>query len=338
MLIVFEHLPEMDLLTLGTSHKYLAFAVRTFIKVFRKKVVYRKKGIGEHNTPDCITGADFIDISGLPTMLNFLECYRQLISEFVIWDAFDIPKDYYKLPMLDELLYTYYDSSMYKSAIGLFVNNPQVRKITLRFATADLLPALSKIQKLESLELTFFSRRGGSYDQLNFENLKIFKMSGSTESIPLNISFVHLEEFDLNEWNGCIYTDIINLVLQNKKSLKRIRLNIILRENHLLQLTNANLNVTELSFGQYPTVINTNIISNLIKSTKQLKKLVINRVMAAYWSPEYYNKWNNVFDELRSELGNQWNITSATTFNSIVHRGDLEHPLNANDSKLINIY
>lgn len=325
MMMIFDQLPKVDLFSLGAAHENLAFAVRSFIKVIRKRVIYCKKEIGYYHSPDVKIGADYIEISGLPTMLNILKCCRHLLTKFTILENFDIPKSYYKMPMLDELTYSHKDDRMIKSAIGLFENNPQIRNLTLRFASSDLLPALAKITNLESLELTGFVDRDEHTERINyhFDNLKVFKMNGETKDLP-QFTFDHLEEFDIDEWGSANYSPIMSFVLANKESLKRLRLNVGLWEEEILELTKANLNVTEMSFATRAFSIKANVVCNLITSAKHVKKLVIYKYMVRYWNLEFRNSWDRVFNELATELEEQWYIRSSSTFTSIIWREDHE--------------
>lgn len=314
-LLNIDKLPTLDLLSLSDVHDSLSTAVEMEMKrrIAKKKIIYRKNYINEYKTIDFDENDHYIEISDLPTISRMLKCCRHLIENFEIRNAFQIPGPYRKMPLLNELSYSNFDKSQTYSAIGLIKSNPQIRIFTLQFATAYLLQIIAnELKHLESITLTNYQNR--AYDSgifnFHFEHVRSFKMSGFTSQLPSGITFDRLEEFDIDEWNGTDFTEIIKLVIDNKATLKRLRLNIGLFDSDVLAIANADMRLNEISFKYRESVPFTSL--NKLSDDAHLMKIEIH-------SPCKRNSLEAsgeqlTFVDLHSRFRDRWNIIQVDRF------------------------
>lgn len=300
----------LDLLSLCDVNDTLSSAVEMVMKqrIARKKIIYRKNYIDEYKTLDFKETDHYVEISDLPTISRMLKCCRHLIENFEIRNAFAIPSAYRKMPLLNELSYSNYDKSQTYSAIGLIKNNLQIRKFTLQFATAYLLQIIAnELKQLESITLTNYQYR--LYDSgifnFHFEHVRSFKMSGFTNQLPSGITFDRLEVFDIDEWDGTDFTEIIKLVLDNKMTLKRLRLNIGLLDSEIFEIANANMRLTEISFKYRESIP----FKGLSKFTDDAHLMKIEIHLPCKRNSRGANWEQLTVADLHSRFQHRWNIT-----------------------------
>lgn len=302
--LLLEDLPTLDLLSLSEVYGVTISEIMKR-RIAAKKIIYRKNYVDEYKSIEFEEGDDFMDISDVPTILKMLKCCRHLIRNFQIRNAFEIPSSYRKMPLLHEFSLNNFDKSKLYSAIGMIKNNRQIRKLTLEFATAYLLQIIAnELLYLESLTLTYYQNRTyrpGIFN-FHFEHLKSFKMAGATYSLPSDITFGRLERFDLNEWDGTDFREIFHVVLNNKQSLKKLRLNIGLLDSEIIELINANMSLNELSL-KYREAVPIRSLTKISECT-QLRKFEIH-------SPSMNNSArvrNQLIPEDLQSFQSHWNI------------------------------
>lgn len=172
-------------------------------------------------------------------------------------------------PLLERMIadFTTYENeevcvAEYKRLITM---NPQIRSLILIHATQDLLKfSADNLPYLESLELEYYEGRHQDESvTIHFKNVKHFKIIGISISIPNNISFGRLIEF---ETGGCPKScrKWIDFV-EEYKNLEKFRLNdCYLRNQDVLRLAQAELNADEILF-QCDWNINIRSIGKLIE-------------------------------------------------------------------------
>lgn len=313
--LIINGLPTLDLLSLSDVHDRFAAAVGMVMKrrIAMKKLIYRKNYIDEYKTIDFDENDNYVEISDLPSISRMLKCCRHLIDNFDIRNAFAIPGPYRKMPLLNELSYSNFDKSQTYSAIGLIKSNPQIRKFELHFATAYLLQIIAnELKHLESITLTNYQNRiyDSSIFNFHFEHVRIFKMSGFTSQLPSGITFDYLEEFDINEWDGIDFSEIIKFVLDNKTTLKRLRLNIGLLDSEIFAIANANMRLTEMSF-KYRESVPFRSLSKFSEDVHLMKIEIHSPCKRNSFEP---NSDQLTIDDLKNRFRKGWNITQVDRF------------------------
>lgn len=184
-------------------------------------------------------------------------------------------------------------------------NHPQIRSLYLKHANADLVQfAAEKLPQLEDVELRLYSEENSDGFQFNFERLKRFILNGFTMSFPANFTFGNLEEFQMNAM-GSDGATVVNLALQSKESLKKLRLNVHL--NSFRELINANLDLVELEFscGQH---LNVNHVIEFIQKSDNLQSVEI------LFDGDIQPRKSPAFELFQKYLANEWDISKIDYF------------------------
>lgn len=127
-------------------------------------------------------------------------------------------------------------------------------------------------------------------------------MSGMTDSLPTNLSFGQIEEFDINEWDATRFSEIFSVVLNNKHSLKKLRLNFWLNDTEIFELANADLRLVEMNL-KFQDEISLGTLEKLLENPH------LNRLeLKAYGYTVPYR----IYIKL-DIFSNDWNITRSTT-------------------------
>lgn len=189
----------------------------------------------------------------------------------------------------------------------LIRSNPQIRSLMLRNATPKLLKLVAiELHELESLELRSYNGSNFENHELIFNTVKVFKTQHGLESVPKNITFNKLEEFQTDGFpKRC--SKWIELVEKNK-SLKKLRvIQRYLDNEDVFKLAMANLNLTEISAAFDQEVIDESIIK-LVENSKNLRKIKLISFGAEL------NKSNEISLEevLQKSFGSEWHINEKT--------------------------
>lgn len=189
----------------------------------------------------------------------------------------------------------------------LIKSNPQILHIMLRNATPKLLKLVAiELHELESLELRSYNGSNVENHELIFNTVKVFKTQHGLESVPKNITFNNLEEFQTDGFpKRC--SKWIELVEKNK-SLKKLRvIQRYLDNEDVSKLAMANLNLTEISAAFDQKAIGESIIK-LVENSKNLRKIKLISFGAEL------NKSNDISLEevLQKSFGFEWHIIEKT--------------------------
>lgn len=163
----------------------------------------------------------------------------------------------------------------------LIQSNPHIRSLNLRFATQKLLQVIAKtLPKLERLELVNFNDESNNTDRsltMHFEHLKSLRMVDSPVTVPSNITFEDLEEFETNgdsqEWLE---------IIANRKSLVKLRIERYLNNLEIVELTKKQLNVIEIYLECGSEVLVENLVK-LIENCPNLMKFRLHTPWTVLW-------------------------------------------------------
>lgn len=137
-------------------------------------------------------------------------------------------------------------------------------------------------------------------------------MTGNSRiyTIPSNIIFKDLEELEAYATRQDS-TRLLAIVLKYKMTLKKLRLTVYLRNEEILQLANADLNVIEMSIV-YEKITDVECVIKLIEHSKQLKRLKLNLDLNALYFDTNFKQ--NVFETLQKRLSNEWTLLATKNF------------------------
>lgn len=125
--------------------------------------------------------------------------------------------------------------------------------------------------------------------------------------MPTNITFGHqLEEVEIDASERDI-ARLIELVLDNKKSLRKVGLNVNLGNTDVIRLANGGLNLEEIGLRCGKDIAFNNVIG-LIDSNRYLIKFTL------YGYGEWTDLREMAFDELQKHFGNQWIVTKTEMY------------------------
>lgn len=195
--------------------------------------------------------------------------------------------------------------------------NQQIRKLKLSYLTRNMLKIIAnELPNLESFQIEGYNEddRDATASEVNskihFDKLKSFSIKTSSKSLPSNLSFAKLIEFqtDTNP-RGC--SKWIEFVEKNKYLKKYEVLGHFLENREVLRLAEANLNLVE-AIIRCESDVEFETIAKFIKNTKQLEKLQLTFVYSV--QKESLDK---MFELLRERFNDQWMI------NKIENLGDI---------------
>lgn len=186
-------------------------------------------------------------------------------------------------------------------------NNPQIESLKMSFLSLEFLQIVANVlPNIECLDFQFYVQNVDiSSFRFSFPNLKRFHLRQSHGVLPLNMTFGELIELNINAMERDA-NEYIELALNHKRTLQKLRLSLLLYDADVLRLAKADLNVTDIEFYCAANVNAASIIE-LFESCKNLKKSIIRY--------EWVNlRWRNrysitVLDELKSRFADDWTVT-----------------------------
>lgn len=159
-------------------------------------------------------------------------------------------------------------------------NNPEIRSITLGSITQNLLKLVARdLQRLEQLALEEYDEWNPNFEHRNifFSNVKRFTMKSGSHSVPENLKFASLEEFEADGFPKYC-TRWIDFII-NTTSLRKVRVDARhIKNSELLRLARANLKLSEISLMCANDVSDDTII-NLIKNSKNLRRVHLKKFL-----------------------------------------------------------
>lgn len=177
----------------------------------------------------------------------------------------------------------------------LFENNLQIKSLRLKFPSTSLLHMIAeKLLLLERLEIVYF--QGGMVEpdaKIRFVNLK--KLIVNRGLAFSNLILGNIEEF---ETNGRDWVDMV----KNEKNLKKLRINRLMEDEEVLELANANTNLTEIYLQCGKDIQEENLVK-LIESNRFLRNLCIKT------HPVDVALNESVIEGLQGKLADRWIIT-----------------------------
>lgn len=183
----------------------------------------------------------------------------------------------------------------------------QLESLFLKYADANLLQYVDEhLPHLEDVELKLYNQVNDDHFQFNFERLKRFILNGFMRNLPTNIIFRNLEEFQMNAM-APNSAKLVELALQSKTSLKKLRLNVELNSLNVCELINGNLDLVELKFS-CGKELNFNYVIELIESNNNLQSVEI-----LFDGNKQANK-NAAFNLFQKHFANEWAISKIDYF------------------------
>lgn len=190
----------------------------------------------------------------------------------------------------------------------LIRNNPQIRNLALKSVTPELLHFVAiELPLLENFDIAFYNENvmdnypifhfNGSF-AVHFDHLKRFKVDRSSHSVPANITFGDIEEF-VGDGLPRECTRWIEFV-KNQETLKKLSIIRNLRNSEIVQLSNATLNLVEMSL-ECGKETNIEELVQLIESAKQLVRIHLN----IPWKSTFFV----ISDAIRNAFAVEWTIT-----------------------------
>lgn len=150
--------------------------------------------------------------------LNLRECPEVLNKSFLDQN----------FPNLEHIAISmWYDPShiTHADVVKIMENNPQIRSVVLHSCNRNFLKIMSDLlPNLEQLEMENYSTRNEveAPDQINFKNVKVFKLYSTYGWVPQNIVFENLVELHMEVFPKC--TEWRSNILRESKSLKKLHL------------------------------------------------------------------------------------------------------------------
>lgn len=185
--------------------------------------------------------------------------------------------------------------------------NRQIRQLHLINASLKLLKVLADETHIETLAIQRLSNDsnipGSAYNNIRFDNLKVFKLQNGFDKLPENIGIEQLEDFqttfseDGSKW--------IEFVEKNKNLKQLYVLRHCVNDHELSRISTANPNLCELR-GAFDRDVRDETIVNFMKNGKQLKKVHLSRYFD--YDFEKGKSYGTTMKVLREEIGNEWNI------------------------------
>lgn len=196
------------------------------------------------------------------------------------------------------------------TAKTLIQNNPQIRSLMLRHATPIFLKFISnELPDLRALELHSFNDSNEGNLEIVFDKVTVFKMQHGLQSVPKNVTFHNLEEFQTDGFpKRC--SKWFELI-EHHKSLKR--LNVIQRcldDEDISKIASQNL--TEFSTGFDQNIKDVSILKFIGNSTN-LKKIKIIK----YFGNDCRKSFETIYEAMQQKFGSDWQIRDSaaeTTF------------------------
>lgn len=166
-----------------------------------------------------------------------------------------------------------------RAVIKLIKNHPFLKSLTLKYVDVNLLhfiaeelPQLEQLQIFSDSFTDHFDQDNQDNECFNFEHLKSFSVQSAYNSMPTNLTFRDLEEFEIVGFGR--NPTLIEQVLQFRQNLKQLHLRIPLNNDDIVQLADAKLDVIELSIKCEKEIDLDNIVL-LLNNSQSLKKLFI---------------------------------------------------------------
>lgn len=196
----------------------------------------------------------------------------------------------------------------------LITKNPQIKNLKLISSSQSLLRFVAKhLPNLERLTLVWYQEKpiaNLNVIEMHFENLKTFRMEEGSHSMPINITFGNLVEFesdiypkDCSRWLDFVVRD------KNLKRLQVIGIEDRLEERllsnvEILRLAAARTNLNEISFKCEENVKDESIVK-LIENTKQLKILKLEKDVYGMVNPRSFVTTAKI---LQTKIGGEWSV------------------------------
>lgn len=218
----------------------------------------------------------------------------------------------HEFPLLNNLTVTMGDLKWTPEEKGLSVaefdrflrNNRNVQNLTLTYANPEVLESVaSRLHHLKHLRLVFYDTDIPRRCNIQFVNLKTLIVNQSPLSLIEDITFDNLEEYEVNVYShGWIESIKQNAGMRN--SLRKLRIKRRLGDAEILQIADANLNLTEIHFHALDDLKVESIV-RLIEGSHGLQKLCIYTL---------WNDWQTGIDELQDRFAQQWNINQILNY------------------------
>lgn len=155
----------------------------------------------------------------------------------------------------------------------LLQNNPQIRSLILENASRKMLSCVAdKLLNLDILELRVFNNfeLDGAPITLHFDNLKVLKMHRCIKSIPIDVTFSSLEEFQTDGYPRKCKKWIE--FIERSENLKKLRITQPIDNTDVSQLSTSHSNIFEV-YLMCGEDVKADTIIKFIKNGKQLRKI-----------------------------------------------------------------
>lgn len=203
----------------------------------------------------------------------------------------------------------------------LISTNPQIQRLTLRNSSGKLLKFIaSELPAVEHLGLELCADPAQNIldRKIHFENVKSFKMYANIHNLLRNIVFEQLDEFQLEDYQGdpTIWIEFID----KNSNLSKLRVpEQYINNTDVLQLSMANLGLTEVSIALGEDVTNGAIVK-FIKKHKNLMKMDLIKCFDTNSRPNK-GQFRDMMNVLNSRFGNKWNFKESLTKIQMEHKG-----------------
>lgn len=178
--------------------------------------------------------------------------------------------------------------------------NPQVKSLALHVSSQNLLKLVTEeMRSLETLTLNgFYERVQDEEFEINFENVKVLRMQCNDHSMPKNITFPQLVEFETDALPRTC-SRWIDFVGKTKSLKKLLVKDYYMKDAEISRLANADLSLQEIRLSCREDVQNESIIQ-LLQKSKELRK--------AHIEIETKKMLVSIVQEVEQKFGHQWNI------------------------------
>lgn len=189
-------------------------------------------------------------------------------------------------------------------------NNQQIESVRLGSITQNLLKMVAKdLPNLINLELECYDEWNSNFEHrvIRFDNVKRFTMEGGSHSVPENIAFTQLEEFQTDGFpKEC--TRWIDLI-ENNKSLRKVHVyERYIKNSEFQRLAQAHSNLIEISL-MCGKDVQDETIAMFIKKSKQLTKMHLGKYVVpnSGFSVDQ-RSLNSTSKVLHEKFGDEWII------------------------------
>lgn len=203
------------------------------------------------------------------------------------------------VPHLEELIGSCEGNHEILSLKQVLLKNPQIKRLKLSSLRSELLKFISDhMPNLDELDMGHSNTNDIDQFSYSFNNLKKFNAGGYYFNFPTQIHFGQLQDLQIflaKENNH----KLIQLILDNKDTLKRAMILTSLSNTDILQLINGNLSLIDIQFSCDDAVLIENVFQ-LIESSEHLMKLHI--------SFDGEQLKGTAFGLLNERFGNEWTV------------------------------